>query len=365
MNCAEFIENLSELNDGENFPKDTLKQLYQSIKAQPLEWALDDNTPDQPPNEGGALQGPAVGSNPFLEMPQNVAAIEYKKGYVMRKCCYDSNNKKTPFGKRSWKMFYCTLRDMVLYLHKDERGFHKNQLSDNVHNAIRIHHSLASKASDYTKKQHVFRLQTADQSEYLFQTSDSKEVISWIDVINFVAARYSAAPLEGGVGSQKRFQRPLLPCSQTKFTLRVQLASHEEQVNKLTAELADHRSGTMPSKGLALQNYKEKEAYLQYELKRYKTYVYLLNSHMNSNNSNDVINIIIGATNSSGTAADHDVENDDNDNNLKIKQQQIQHGFTPIPFNPSGNAASAGVQSTTSNRYSYRAAIYQSDAQTD
>lgn len=106
----------------------------------------------------------------------------------MRKCCYDSNNKKSkfdefkstvgvrqvmlqmlgipfgfissgawfcvavdisvrtalsrpliegcceyflaPFGKRSWKMFYCTLRDpLVMYLHKDERGFHKNQVS--------------------------------------------------------------------------------------------------------------------------------------------------------------------------------------------------------------------------------------------
>lgn len=75
-----------------------------------------------------------------------------------------------PFGKRGWKMFYCTLRDMVLYLHKDEHGFRKNALSDNLHNAIRIHHALATKASDYTKKQHVFRLQTADQAEYLFQT---------------------------------------------------------------------------------------------------------------------------------------------------------------------------------------------------
>lgn len=26
-------------------------------------------------------------------------------------------------------MFYCTLRDpLVMYLHKDERGFHKNQV---------------------------------------------------------------------------------------------------------------------------------------------------------------------------------------------------------------------------------------------
>lgn len=92
-------------------------------------------------------------------------------------------------------------------------------MSDNVHNAIRIHHALATKAADYKKKQHVFRLQTADQSEYLFQTSDSKELQSWIDTINSVCASFSAPPLEGGVGSQKRFQRPLLPSSQTKLLL--------------------------------------------------------------------------------------------------------------------------------------------------
>lgn len=42
-----------------------------------------------------SLQGPPVGANPFLEIPQNIAAVEYKKGYVMRKCCFDSNNKKS------------------------------------------------------------------------------------------------------------------------------------------------------------------------------------------------------------------------------------------------------------------------------
>lgn len=40
MTCSEFIDNLSELNDGENFPKETLKQLYMAIKVQPLEWAM-------------------------------------------------------------------------------------------------------------------------------------------------------------------------------------------------------------------------------------------------------------------------------------------------------------------------------------
>lgn len=40
MSCAEFIENLAELNDGDNFPREILKSLYHAIKTHPLEWAL-------------------------------------------------------------------------------------------------------------------------------------------------------------------------------------------------------------------------------------------------------------------------------------------------------------------------------------
>lgn len=106
--------------------------------------------------------------NPFLGVTTG-SASESRKGYVSRKCCYDPGGRKTPVGKRGWKMFYATLRDLVLYLHKDENGFRKNQLYDTLKNSIRIHHSLATIASDYVKKDFVFRLLTADQSEYLFK----------------------------------------------------------------------------------------------------------------------------------------------------------------------------------------------------
>ncbi|CAB3377447.1 Hypothetical predicted protein [Cloeon dipterum] len=284
MTCLEFVDNLSELNDGDNFPRDVLKSLYHAIKSQPLEWAMDEESEElqalQAQNKSQEPSG--LGHNPFLDIPDVTTAIEYKKGYVMRKCCVDPNGKKTPFGKRSWKMFYCTLRDMVLYLHKDEHGFRKSQMYDNLHNAIRIHHALATKAADYNKKQHVFRLQTADQAEYLFQTSDSKELQSWIDTINFVAASFSAQPLASAVGSQRKFQRPLLPCSHSKLNLREQLRDHEERVSKLENELEDHRRH-VPERGaksLSIQNHREKDAFLQYELKRYKTYAYLLRSKM-------------------------------------------------------------------------------------
>ena len=39
MTCAEFIENLSELNDGEDFPVETLRRLYQAIRARPIHYA--------------------------------------------------------------------------------------------------------------------------------------------------------------------------------------------------------------------------------------------------------------------------------------------------------------------------------------
>ncbi|KAK9506294.1 hypothetical protein O3M35_008254 [Rhynocoris fuscipes] len=285
MTCNEFIDNLSELNDGDNFPKEILKNLYQSIKNYPLEWALDDDTEDQTSakvaneREGTTIVQTSKG---LFDVPSSSTATEYKKGYVMRKCCVEPNGKKTPLGKRGWKMFYCTLRDLVLYLHKDEHGFRKTQFSDNLHNAIRIHHSMATKANDYTKKLHVFRLETADQAVYLFQTSDSKELQSWIDTINFVCASLSAQPLPGAVGSQKKFQRPLLPSSITKMNLREQLRDHEATVQRLEAELESHRKHP-PERGakqLVLYNFREKDNYLQYELKRYKLYTYLLRSRM-------------------------------------------------------------------------------------
>lgn len=40
MTQTEFIENLAELNDGQDFPKEVLKQVYNAIKDEPLECEL-------------------------------------------------------------------------------------------------------------------------------------------------------------------------------------------------------------------------------------------------------------------------------------------------------------------------------------
>lgn len=74
-----------------------------------------------------------------------------------------------PFGRRSWKMVYARLRGMVLYLHKDENGFRRGRFQT-FNNAILLHHALAEKPEDYSKRQHVFKLRTANLGETLFQT---------------------------------------------------------------------------------------------------------------------------------------------------------------------------------------------------
>ncbi|XP_076348862.1 uncharacterized protein LOC143246287 isoform X3 [Tachypleus tridentatus] len=350
MTCLEFIENLSELNDGENFPRDVLKALYHSIKSSPLEWAVDEE--DDGEGESGShrpsqdVRQGYIGQNPFLEVPNPSCATEYKKGYVMRKCCVDPGGKRTPLGKRGWKMFYVTLRDMVLYLHKDEHGFKRNQLYDSLHNAIRMHHCLATKALDYTKKQHVFRLHTADQAEYLFQTSDSKELQSWIDTINFVAASLSAAPLPIAVGSQNKFQRPLMPVSHTKSNLREQLQDQENHIVWLEKELEEHLAHT-PEKGAKsriIHDFVEKEAYLQTELKRYRTYAFLLRSKMAQfpELEPSLVETSIGE--------------------VEEPHERVDRSQT-LPSTPPGGRPSG--KRSLPDRYSYRAAIYRNSTKDD
>ena len=133
MTVDEFVENLAELNDGCNFPDELLREVYAAIKAEPIEWVQDsDSGPDSElSSEAGAVAGggaagrgarplsppqPGLGNevtfgqqsggiNPFLSMPDPETSVDYKRGYVMRKSCFDSNKKKTKIGKSSASIY--------------------------------------------------------------------------------------------------------------------------------------------------------------------------------------------------------------------------------------------------------------------
>ncbi len=147
---------------------------------------------------------------------------------------------------------------------------------------------MAVRATDYSKKQFVFRLFTADQAQYLFQTSDEKELLTWINAINYVVASFASPQLPaacaGGSSSQTlRFQRPLLPCSKTKLGPQEQLEAHEKRLMELRDEIEQHLreepAGRQQSgkQAVAMLNaYREKTDFLKFEIMRYETYVITL-----------------------------------------------------------------------------------------
>uniref|UniRef100_A0A3Q1J0H2 Pleckstrin and Sec7 domain containing 4 n=1 Tax=Anabas testudineus TaxID=64144 RepID=A0A3Q1J0H2_ANATE len=278
MSSSKFVSNLDGMNEGTNFSKDLLKSLYNSIKSEPLEWAVDDDElknsvlPEEEAGDDGPLRSK---SNPFLDVPHDKNASVVKQGFLQRKLHADIDGKRTPWGKRGWKTFHGVLRGMVLYLQKDD--YRREQpVNEEV---VSVHHSLAEQAADYTKKPHVFRLQTADWRVFLFQASSKVEMNSWISRINLVSALHSSPQFPAAVGSQRKFFRPILPASQSAHTLERQLQCHTGMLESFKADL-NHLQQNPPEGRKArtreLEEHRARAEYLQYEMNRYEIYIQVL-----------------------------------------------------------------------------------------
>ncbi|TKC42342.1 hypothetical protein EI555_013173, partial [Monodon monoceros] len=276
MSCQQFIANLDQLNDGQDFAKDLLKTLYNSIKNEKLEWAIDEDELRKSLSElvddkfgTGTKKVTRIldGSNPFLDVPQALSATTYKHGVLTRKTHADMDGKRTPRGRRGWKKFYAVLKGTILYLQKDEYKPDKSLSEGDLKNAIRVHHALAARASDYSKKSNVLKLKTADWRVFLFQAPSKEEMLSWILRINLVAAIFSAPAFPAAVSSMKKFCRPLLPSCTTRLCQEEQLRSHENKLRQVTAELAEHRCHPV-ERGIKSKEAEEnrlKEHYLTFE----------------------------------------------------------------------------------------------------
>lgn len=198
-----------------------------------------------------------------------------KEGFLQRKLLADIDGKRTPWGKRGWKTFYGLLKGMVLYLQKDD---YKQEQPVNEE-VVSVHHSLAEPAADYTKKPHVFRLQTADWRVFLFQASSRVEMNSWISRINLVSALHSSPAFPAAVGSQRRFFRPILPASQSAHTLEHQLQSHSGMLESFKADLShlqQNLSEGKKAKAKEMEEQRLRAEYLQHEVSRYEIYIQVL-----------------------------------------------------------------------------------------
>ncbi|XP_031568193.1 PH and SEC7 domain-containing protein 1-like isoform X2 [Actinia tenebrosa] len=273
MALTSFLENMTGLCDGGDFPKELLKSIYQEIKESPFEWSGEipprsaPGTPKPSRNVNGIRASPG---NPFLEIQCDENDKVYREGLVYRKVTMESEGKKTSAWKRKWMPFYATLKGLILFLHKSDEISHL----ENTRNCLGIHHCFASRAMDYTKKQFVFRLVTADWREFLFQAKNHNDMAGWIDMLNLVAATFSSPPLPAPVGSSKRFQRPVLPFSKTRLTLAKQIEHHEQKAKESQDSLIACLQN-QPREGMSryLQDWQEKRDFLEYEYKRYMSYV--------------------------------------------------------------------------------------------
>uniref|UniRef100_A0A3Q0SJL5 PH domain-containing protein n=1 Tax=Amphilophus citrinellus TaxID=61819 RepID=A0A3Q0SJL5_AMPCI len=249
-----------------------LQSLYNSIKNEPLEWAVDEEELKKVVNEDQGEDAPLrLKANPFLDVPHDKKAVVVKQGFLQRKLHADIDGKRTPWGKRGWKTFDGMLKGMVLYLQKDDyrRDLHTNE------EVVSVHHSLAEPAADYTKKPHVFRLQTADWRVFLLQAASKVEMNSWISRINLVSALHSSPPFPAAVGSQRKFCRPILPASQSER----QLQSHARMLESFKADL-EYQEQNPPegrkAKSRDLEEHRVRAEYLQHEICRYETYIQVL-----------------------------------------------------------------------------------------
>ena len=103
----------------------------------------------------------------------------------------------------------------------------------------KLHHAIATVATDYRKRPFVFCLTLADKSQYLFQSSDAREMHSWIDNLNLNAAKFSSPALDAPCGSSKKFEKPLLPSAISRLSSREQLITHQGALAKFEEELAE------------------------------------------------------------------------------------------------------------------------------
>ncbi|XP_029312898.1 PH and SEC7 domain-containing protein 1-like isoform X2 [Cottoperca gobio] len=294
MSCTQFIGNLEGLNVGQDFPKDLLKALYNSIKNQKLQWTLDEEELRKSFSELGdslcdstasrSVKAEGSSGKPLTDETQPSGSLLYKNGFLVRKVHADSDGKRTPRGKRGWKTFYTILKGLILYLQKGEYRPDKQLSEEDLKNAVSIHHSLAMKASDYSKRPNVFYLRTADWRVYLFQAPNAEQMQSWITRINTVATMFSAPPFPAAIGSQKKFSRPLLPGTMSKLSEEEQVRSHESRFRALSTELTELRSypPDRKVKGRELEEYRQRDEYLEFEKTRYGTYVMLLRAKIRS-----------------------------------------------------------------------------------
>ncbi|KAK3727506.1 hypothetical protein QZH41_018368, partial [Actinostola sp. cb2023] len=260
MTLANFYENMTGLCDEGDFPKELLKTIYQEIKQTRFEWSGEKPPSSAPgtPKSTRSANGIRVSNSVTILIKRATRSI-FNSWITF--CMEEKVDAILCNAKRTYLIFTQGEFHNLVEIKSDEMS-----ALENNRNCLGIHHAFASRATDYRKKQNVFRLVTADWREFLFEARNQPDMKEWIDIINLVAATFSSPPLAAPVGSSKRFQRPVLPFSKTRLTLAKQIEHHEKKAKEAQDDLiACLQSQPRDVSSRELLEWQEKRDFLEYE----------------------------------------------------------------------------------------------------
>jgi hypothetical protein len=146
-------------------------------------------------------------------LPQQ-AKTENLEGMLNRKHEWAMGKKASA---RSWHELYFILNSETgnLSAYKNQRAA-RDKPNETFHKEGGISLAGATCAQDeqYQKKPHVFRLRTAQGSEYLFQAHNEAEMLNWIQAIRAVSRRASGSLQRGSPGTSQQQKYSTLPAPQ-------------------------------------------------------------------------------------------------------------------------------------------------------
>ncbi|XP_040070142.1 spectrin beta chain, non-erythrocytic 1 [Ixodes scapularis] len=105
------------------------------------------------------------------------------EGFLDRKHELQAGGKRATI--RSWKTFYTVLCGQLLCFFKDQQGFADSNAASPP---VSLLQAQCSRATDYTKKKHAFRLRLADGVEFLFVAHSEASMSDWVNKVSFHAA---------------------------------------------------------------------------------------------------------------------------------------------------------------------------------
>lgn len=129
---------------------------------------------------------------PVEEETERPAEDEFE-GLLMRKHEWESTTKKA--SNRSWEKLYLVIRGATLAAYKDQK--HYRQEPEGYYRGeapVDLRTATAERATDYTKKKHVFRLKLSNGGEFLFQAKDEEELSQWLQQLQAAIGEAQAGP---------------------------------------------------------------------------------------------------------------------------------------------------------------------------